>query len=235
MDYLLNNDGKKHDHYEFEKQWQHDKLSLSGRYEGDVFFTNLTVEKYRVHIAKFLSLGLGLKKSEWKGQIIADIGCGPHPVSLFFEDATLICIDPLADFYAQYESSFVNHPCIEKLISKPAEEKIEYLGSYCDMVVSFNVLDHTEDWLSVLDNMSYYLKPNGKIILCTDHSGRNGTKPTEGHSRSFTREELIIALLNRDFQISTLLSCNEDDKKCKNEAYHKAYAHHCLIMAIGPE
>ena len=111
-------------------------------------------------------------------EILFDVGCGSRPCLDWFNGkATKFYSDPLLDKYVQIPKMKPYWEGKEQfMFSVPAEELVTGITD-CDLVLCWNVLDHSCYWEKIVDNLHTYVADDGIVILGTDY----GTRPSKGH------------------------------------------------------
>jgi 2-polyprenyl-3-methyl-5-hydroxy-6-metoxy-1,4-benzoquinol methylase len=125
-----------------------------------------TSEQFRKEIASLFEY-FGFSARQFANKTIVDIGAGSHLVTAFFQDAKIIAIEPLADRYLK-EIPSCGLRNAHKIYSSPAETRLEELKSAADFVISINVLDHVLEYDTIVENISYYMKPGSSAFLSFD-------------------------------------------------------------------
>lgn len=132
-----------------------------------------------------------------RGRLCLEIGSGPFGYlgpARWIERRAII--DPLVDFYRSEEVQVAGGTFFDesvKTYALVAEEPVpELRGAVEGCIVCRNVLDHTEDPLAVLGNISDYAAPGCYFLLWTDLWHLNG--PNEGH-RNITRSSPVMDAL----------------------------------------
>lgn len=128
-----------------------------------------------------------------QGKKCVEIGCGCFPDTKEFwmiQDRSVI--DPLANAYKGIEHLHFKKSFFEdfKIYNQKAEQRIDELVGKVDGMIFFqNALDHTDDPLSILDNVSEYAASGCYLIFFTDiwHI----VPPNAGH-RCITRSAAIM-------------------------------------------
>jgi len=165
----------------FPKEWEDMKIrKQNGEIDFDVndYFEG-NVEQFEIFL------------NHIKDKKILEIGSGCIPdTKEFYNVKDRIIIDPLADEYRRAEEKYFNRSFFEgyTVYSQRAEDRIE--GLKVDGMIFFqNALDHTDDPLSILDNISEYAMPGCYLIFFSDiwHI----IPPNAGH-RSITRSVPIM-------------------------------------------
>jgi hypothetical protein len=129
-----------------------------------------------------------------KGRSSLDIGCGCYPYSVDALDVSArYAIDPLADVYRQFQRNIAGNSLFDDFIiyNQPAEIKIEDL-KITGFILSRNMLDHAEDPLTILENISGYAQSGCYLLLWSDiwHIA-----PTSAAHRSITRSVFMMDLI----------------------------------------
>lgn len=141
------------------------------------------------------SLFAGMKKDQFNdSHTLIDIGCGSRPALQWFNSGKIYNIDPLLDDYLKIEplSHFWSSYDQSQLISRPAEEFQPNLENKADFVLSWNVLDHTYDYKTIISNCAKYCKKNSLFLLGADVGGN----PHIGHPGIKNRTEFLDSLSN---------------------------------------
>ena len=132
-----------------------------------------------------------LSFSNYAGKLIIDLGSGPRSMCEWFEDASIICIDPLANEYLSMQTGWLELPRIVAVFSQPAEDRIADLEGIADFVWCNNVLDHCFNPSAVVNNLAFYLKTGSSFFLATDIK-----PPYLGHPGTGGREAVIGMVLS---------------------------------------
>lgn len=127
-----------------------------------------------------------------------EIGAGPFGIiSDWFWLKKPIIIDPLVRKYQQFQKNHFGayfHSSSAKIYSKPAEKFIPSLkNKISGAIVCRNTLDHTEDPLTVLLNLSLYAKKGCHLLLWTDLWHTHGSD--EGHHNITRSNQAFKAIL----------------------------------------
>lgn len=119
---------------------------------------------------------LALRSDSFSGQRIADIGSGPFPTLLVFNDCERYCIDHLMDEYVQIgfplslfkkDINFVN----------AKSEDIPLPDAFFDAIVSRNALDHVDDFPKTAREIRRLLKPSGIVHVLVNYHNPTPTEP----------------------------------------------------------
>ena len=109
----------------------------------------------------------GFKPNDFASKTVIDLGAGSRLRALYFNDARIIAIEPLADKFRN-EMPWYDLDKAAKVYSLPAEEKIVELENTSDLIFSINVLDHCYDFEAISKNILAYMKPNSTACLSFD-------------------------------------------------------------------
>ncbi len=120
---------------------------------------------------------LHLDHTALAGRRVLDVGCGPFPSLLAFDDAERHGLDPLVDRYraAGYplkewtRSGFAYHQA-------PAEQ-MPFPADHFDVVVSVNAIDHVDDFGLVVNEIRRVLRPGGEFRLQVNYHPPTVTEP----------------------------------------------------------
>lgn len=123
-------------------------------------------EQFRKEIASLFEY-FGFSAGQLANKTLIDIGAGSHLITAFFQDAKIIAIEPLADRYLK-DIPTCGLCKAHKIYSYPAETRIDELQTVADFAISINVLDHAVEFVTIVDNIYFYLKPGGMAFLSFD-------------------------------------------------------------------
>lgn len=110
---------------------------------------------------------LGFEADAWKGKTVIDVGAGSRLRTLYFEGATLIALEPLAERYAA-EVEWQDIDQADEMYAVPAEKLVPALVGRADLIVSINALDHGYDFETGIHNLRSYVKDDGEVFLSFD-------------------------------------------------------------------
>jgi len=130
--------------------------------------------------------------------VLLDVGCGSRPVLDYFKAGQKHFVDPLLEGYLQIPAMkpYWQEHDRTCLYAIPAEERIENLAGKCDLVLCWNVLDHSFEPFKILKNMAVYAKPGATLLIGTDlHE-----KPHMGHPGIGSRAE-FMAIIKTQFKV----------------------------------
>jgi ubiquinone/menaquinone biosynthesis C-methylase UbiE len=138
------------------------------------------------HYAYFFTTHFGLDPSFYSGKFVLDIGCGPRG-SLEWADmaSRRIGVDPLAMEYLKLGAN--NHRM--EYIASPSET-IPLSDGECDIVSSFNSLDHVESVEKTIREIKRITRPCGVFLLLVEVNH----PPTACEPHQLTQSSLIRML-----------------------------------------
>lgn len=116
------------------------------------------------HYEYYYTSHFGIEKSFYNNKVLLDIGCGPRGSLEWAKNARRrIGLDPLADKYLKLGAS--KHT-MEYLSS--GAETIPLEDDQCDVIFSFNSLDHVKDIDNTVKEIKRCLAPNGNFLLLVE-------------------------------------------------------------------
>jgi ubiquinone/menaquinone biosynthesis C-methylase UbiE len=135
------------------------------------------------HYKHFYTTHFGLTDSDYNKKIILDIGCGPRGSLEWASMATRrIGLDPLAK---EYRSLGANQHQMEYIDS--SSENIPLKAAGCDVVFSFNSLDHVEDVDQTLREIKRVTRLGGIFLLLVEVN----QPPTDCEPHQLTPRALV--------------------------------------------
>jgi len=135
------------------------------------------------HYKHFYTTHFELDESFYKDKVILDIGCGPRGSLEWASMASRrIGLDPLANEYLKLGA---NQHEMEYICA--ASEKIPMIDAECDVVFSYNSLDHVENVDQTLREIKRVTCPEGLFLLLVEVNH----PPTECEPNELAPKELI--------------------------------------------
>ena len=119
---------------------------------------------------------LCLRPDSFTNLRVADIGSGPLPTLLVFDDCDRYCIDHLMDSYRAIGyplSAF--EPCLNFIHAK--SEDIPVPDHFFDAVISRNALDHVDNFAATARELCRILKPSGILHILVNYHQPTPTEP----------------------------------------------------------
>ena len=145
-------------------------------------------------LASYLT-DLRLGADAFAGKKVADIGSGPMPTLLVFEDCERWCVDHLIDDYEE-----LGYPL------EQYREEVTFLGAssesmpveddFFDAVISRNALDHVDDFDATAAEICRATKPGGWIHLLLNYH-----PPTRTETQILSDERVRRVFAGRDLRI----------------------------------
>jgi len=138
------------------------------------------------HYKRFYTTHFGLEESFYEGKVLLDIGCGPRGSLEWASMASRrIGIDPLANQYLQlgadrHQMEYINSPA----------EKIPLKDGECDVVFSFNSLDHVENIEQTLEEIKRVTRSGGLFLVLVEVNH----PPTDTEPHELTPRKLLDGL-----------------------------------------
>lgn len=129
-----------------------------------------------VQFPRYLT-ALDLDAGALAGKRVLDVGCGPFPNLLVFEDAERHGLDPLVDRYraAGYpldrwsQDGFTYH--------RAPAEAMPFADGHFDALVSVNAVDHVDDFAAVAREIRRVLRPGGLLRMQVNYHRATVTEP----------------------------------------------------------
>ena len=103
-----------------------------------------------------------LEPDAFAGMRVLDVGCGPIPFALAFEDCEVVALDPLLSYFRRLGFPTGIYPERLALVSAPAE-RMPFGSHSFDAVISVNALDHVDDFAAAAAEIERVLKPGGTV------------------------------------------------------------------------
>jgi ubiquinone/menaquinone biosynthesis C-methylase UbiE len=118
---------------------------------------------------------LMLPSNAFQNMKVLDIGSGPMPSALAFDNCELYCLDPLLEDYKKigYSTDYFNN--VKFICSK--SENIPVDDGFFDAVISVNAIDHVDDFCKTALEVKRVLKPNGKLRMHVHYHLKTRTEP----------------------------------------------------------
>jgi SAM-dependent methyltransferase len=96
---------------------------------------------------------------------IMEIGGAAEPIIDFFNKGMLVSLDPLNNFYSvQFQSLF--NPKVRRI--QGTAEDIPFDSRFFDLIIMYNVLDHTQDPSNVISETSRCIRNQGVLAFSVD-------------------------------------------------------------------
>jgi SAM-dependent methyltransferase len=131
---------------------------------------------------------LKIPRDHFAGKTILDVGCGPYPLSIAFEDCRIICLDPLIRRYE--EAGFPLAEFTDRVTFVRAfAEDMPFPSQSFDAVISVNAIDHVDDFARAAQEISRVLKRDGVLRMQVHY---HAPKELEPHALN---DDVVLAHL----------------------------------------
>ncbi len=151
---------------------------------------------FEVHQKQKYLGDLCLERNEFSGQKVIDIGSGPFPSALCFENCDVYCLDPLFDRYIA--AGFPLH-CYEnraRFVQAKAEN-VPFEDSFFDTVISANAIDHVDDFEKTAQEIKRILKSDGRFRMHVHYHSKTTTEPIELNDEIFLKNYSWVSNLKK--------------------------------------
>lgn len=119
-----------------------------------------------------------LSRNAFRNEKVLDIGSGPIPSALVFDDCKVYCLDPLHPLYM--DAGFPIHIYEDRAkFVFGFSETMPFADDFFDTVISVNALDHVDDFFATAREIKRVLKPQGKIRFHLHYHDKTPTEPLE--------------------------------------------------------
>jgi SAM-dependent methyltransferase len=116
------------------------------------------------HRLEYYPETLKVGRSHFAGKTILDVGCGPLPFSIGFEDCRIVGLDPLVREYEAAGFPLAEFTDRITFIRGFAED-MPFASRSFDAVISVNALDHVDDFGRMAREIARVLKENGLLRI----------------------------------------------------------------------
>jgi ubiquinone/menaquinone biosynthesis C-methylase UbiE len=146
---------------------------------------------------------LELRPESFSGMRLLDVGCGPFPNTLAFENCERHGIEPLANKYSEAgfpinmwsKMGYTHH-------ASPAE-KMPFEDNYFDAVMSVNAIDHVDDFEQVASEIKRVLKDDGYFCMHVHYHKPTKCEPLELNDEIFLKSYGWVKNLTRISESNT--------------------------------
>jgi len=107
---------------------------------------------------------LKIPRDHFAGKTILDLGCGPYPLSIAFEDCHIVGLDPLVQEYERAGFPLSEFTDRVTFVRGFAEDMPFASGSF-DAIISVNAIDHVDDFPAAAREILRTLKPGGLLRM----------------------------------------------------------------------
>jgi ubiquinone/menaquinone biosynthesis C-methylase UbiE len=131
---------------------------------------------------------LKIPRDHFAGKTLLDVGCGPYPLSIAFEDCRIVGLDPLILRYE--EAGFPLYEFTDRVtFVQGFAEEMPFPSRSFDAVISVNAIDHVDDFARAAQEVSRVLKKDGVLRMQVHYHS-----PTELEPNSLTDADLLTHL-----------------------------------------
>jgi ubiquinone/menaquinone biosynthesis C-methylase UbiE len=137
-----------------------------------------------------------LDKNSFSGMKLLDVGSGPFPSALCFENCEVYSLDPLFDRYIA--AGFPIH-CYEsrgKFVQAKAEA-IPFEDGYFDAVISVNAIDHVDNFEKTALEIKRILRPGGRFRMHVHYHSKTTAEPIELNDEIFSKHYSWVSDLKK--------------------------------------
>jgi SAM-dependent methyltransferase len=107
---------------------------------------------------------LKIPREHFAGKTILDLGCGPYPLSIAFEDCRIVGLDPLILHYEAAGFPLAEFTDRVTFVRGFAED-MPFPSRSFDAVISVNAIDHVDDFARTAQEISRVLKKDGILRI----------------------------------------------------------------------
>jgi SAM-dependent methyltransferase len=107
---------------------------------------------------------LKISRHHFAGKTLLDVGCGPYPLSIAFEDCRIVGLDPLVRHYE--EAGFPLSEFTDRVtFVRGFAEDMPFASESFDAVISVNAIDHVDNFARAASEISRVLKKDGVLRM----------------------------------------------------------------------
>jgi SAM-dependent methyltransferase len=131
---------------------------------------------------------LKIPRDHFAGKTLLDVGCGPYPLSIAFEDCRIVGLDPLILRYE--EAGFPLYEFTDRVtFVQGFAEEMPFPSRSFDAVISVNAIDHVDDFARAAQEISRVLKKDGVLRMQVHYHS-----PKELEPNALTDADLLTHL-----------------------------------------
>jgi SAM-dependent methyltransferase len=130
---------------------------------------------------------LNLSSDSFAGLKVADVGSGPFPTLLVFQNCERYCIDPLLDTYRWFGFPLDHFEPHVRFVNAPAE-RMPFPDGFFDVIVSRDALDHVTDFHEASQEILRVLKPGGQVHVLLNYHEPTASEPLEINDAQVAQE-----------------------------------------------
>jgi len=107
---------------------------------------------------------LKIGRTHFAGKTLLDLGCGPLPWSIAFDECRIVALDPLIDRYEA--AGFPMHEFTNRVtFVRGFAEDMPFPASSFDALIAVNSIDHVDDFARTTEEIKRVLKPDGIVRM----------------------------------------------------------------------
>jgi SAM-dependent methyltransferase len=121
---------------------------------------------------------LKIPRDHFAGKTILDLGCGPYPLSIAFEDCRIVGLDPLV---REYEAAgFPLSEFADRVtFVRGFAEDMPFSSHSFDAVISVNAIDHVDDFGGAAREIGRVLKKDGVLRMQVHYHAPKELEPQQ--------------------------------------------------------
>jgi SAM-dependent methyltransferase len=151
---------------------------------------------FETHQKKKYLHDLRLTPESFGGMRILDIGSGPFPSALCFQNCEVYNLDPLFDRYIAAGYPVHCYEARARFVHAKAES-IPFEDGYFDAVISVNAIDHVDNFEKTALEIKRILKPEGKFRMHVHYHPKTTAEPIELNDEVFLKNYSWVSNLQR--------------------------------------
>jgi SAM-dependent methyltransferase len=143
--------------------------------------------------------------SHWEDKIVVEFGSGPAGIVEYMKARRKIAVEPLIDKYRSVFPHLADSDV--EYFASPGEEAQEIPDNSADLVICFNVLDHTFNPSQIVAQLHRICKPGGDLLLqvnvytSEEEMEAKSGEHAELHPFSFLPQTVVPLLEEHGFEI----------------------------------
>jgi len=141
---------------------------------------------FEVHQKTKYFKDLLLDVNAFEGLKVLDIGSGPFPSGLCFENAEIYSLDPLIDSYLTSGYPIHCYGSRARFVHSKAEQ-MPFDDGFIDVVISVNAIDHVNDFGQTAKEIKRVLKPGGRFRMHVHYHPKTKAEPLELNDEVFLK------------------------------------------------
>lgn len=151
---------------------------------------------FEIHQKRKYLEDLGLEKHEFFGLKVLDVGSGPFPSALCFENCEVFSLDPLFDRYIAAGFPIHCYDSMAKFVQAKAES-IPFDDDYFGAVISVNAIDHVDDFEKTANEIKRVLQHDGRFRMHVHYHSKTTAEPIELNDEVFLKNYSWVSNLKR--------------------------------------